>query len=159
MSDSLKVDIKEFELPETVFSRDIEDRVFQAVALHCLGKIHGVALIEGNFIDAILGRENVERVKGIQIEQDNKTHSIKIKIAVNVCYGVSIPEKAEEIQKKVIEEVTRYTGLHVATIHLIFKNVIPGDASKSMSQQSSFVSGAPVTMGEGLSDADYEDEF
>ena len=106
-----------------------------------------------------MGRENVERVKGIQIEQDNKTHSIKIKIAVNVCYGVSIPEKAEEIQKKVIEEVTRYTGLHVATIHLIFKNVIPGDASKSMSQQSSFVSGAPVTMEDGLSDADYEDEF
>ena len=46
-----KIDTKEFELPETVFVRDIDSRVFQSIALQCLAKIEGIALLEGSFID------------------------------------------------------------------------------------------------------------
>jgi len=70
-----KVDTKEFELPETLFVRDIENRVFQGIILQCLSKIDGIGLPEGNFIDNILGRKAQDNLKGITIEQDEKkTH-------------------------------------------------------------------------------------
>jgi len=46
--DKKKVDTKEFEIPETVFIRDIENKVFQSIILQCLAEIEGISLIEGN---------------------------------------------------------------------------------------------------------------
>lgn len=124
---NLKLDSKELEFPETVFSRDIETRVIQVIILHCLAKIEGVSLIGGTLMDTLFGRD-VERVKGIYVEQDSKNHLVKVKVEVNVDYGVAIPEKTEEIQGKVVEEVSQYTGLHVATVHVIVKGLsLPKD--------------------------------
>ncbi len=119
---------KEFQLPETVFVRDIDNSVFQGIILQCLAKIPDIALLEGNFIDNILGR--TEGVKGIQTEQDPKTHSINVRIEVNIAYGISIPEKAEEIQTKISQELTKLTGLHVSQVHVVFKQLIMGDGNK-----------------------------
>jgi len=120
-----KLDAKEFELPETTFIRDIESRVFQSIALQCLARIEGIALLEGNLIDNLLGRDSFDSLRGIHVEQDQKTHSVKLKVEINVIYGVSIPEKAEEIQMKIAQEVSRLTGLHVGCVHVVFKNLIP----------------------------------
>jgi uncharacterized alkaline shock family protein YloU len=119
------IDIKEIQLPETVFIRDIESRVFQSIVVQCLSHIDGVALIEGNFIDSLLGRDTSESLKGIVVEQDPKTHSVSVRMEINVAYGVKIPQKAEEVQCRVVEELTRYTGLHVSLVHVVFKNLIP----------------------------------
>lgn len=119
------IDTKEVELPDTVFIRDIESRVFQSIAVQCLAKIEGISLLEGTFIDSLLGRDSNDRIKGIYVDQDPKNHSIQIKVEINVAYGVSIPEKAEEVQQKVAEEVSRLTGLHVGSVHVVFKNLIP----------------------------------
>lgn len=124
-NESVRIDHKEFELPETVFVRDIENRVFQAIVLQCLAKIKDISLVEGNFMDNIFGKGRIEGVKGIHADQDSKTHSVKIRVEVNVSYGVTIPEKADEIHERVTEEVTRLTGLHVACVHVVFKNLIP----------------------------------
>ncbi len=125
MHDQLKqIDTKEVELPETVYIRDIETKVFQSVVVQCLLKIEGIACVEGTWIDTLFGREAAERNHGIHVEQDQKNHSISVKIEVNVAYGVSIPEKAEEIQTKVTEELSKYTGLHVSLVHVVFKNLI-----------------------------------
>lgn len=124
MYDKLKnLDAREIELPETVFIRDIETRVFQTIALQCLAKIEGIGLLEGNLFDSLLGRD-LERVKGIYVEQDQKKHSVDIRVEINIQYGISIPEKAEEVQTKLVEEVSRLSGLHVATVHVIVKNMI-----------------------------------
>lgn len=119
-----KVDKKEFELPRTVFSRDIETRVIQTIILYCVGKIEGVGLMEGNLIDSLFGRE-VERVKGIHVEQDSKHYQVKVNVDLTVAYGICIPEKAEEVQNKIVHEITSLTGLHVASIHLVIKGIIP----------------------------------
>ena len=130
MYDQLKnMDTREIELPDTVFIRDIETRVFQGIVLQTLAKIEGIGLLEGSLIDSLLGRE-LERVKGIHVEQDQKEHSVDIRVEINVLYGISIPEKAEEVQSKLAEEVSRWTGLHVATVHVIFKELIPLPASE-----------------------------
>lgn len=114
---------KELELPETLFVRDIENKVFQGIVLQCLASISDITLIEGNFIDSIFSRDSVDGIKGIHTEQDSKAHSVSAKIEVDVNYGISIPEKSEEIQSKVTEELTRLTGLHVSCVHVVFKNI------------------------------------
>jgi len=133
-----KVDTKELELPETLFVRDIENKVFQGIVLQCLSKIKGIALVGGNFIDTLFDRGTLEGVKGIFAEQDSKSTSVSVKIEVNIEYGYSIPEKAEEIQIMVAEEIMRLTGLHVSNVHVIFKNVITqqeSDQKKNLSKE------------------------
>ena len=125
MHDQLKnMDAKEIELPNTIFVRDIETRVLQGIVLQSLAKIKGISLLEGNLLDTLLGRE-LERVKGIFVVQDQKKHSVDIRVEINVVYGVSIPEKSEEIQAKIAEQVSLWTGLHVASVHVVFKDLIP----------------------------------
>ena len=132
------IDAREIELPETVFIRDIDTRVFQAIALQCLSKIEGIGLLEGNLFDSLLGRE-VERVKGIHVIQDQKNHSVEIKVEINIQYGINIPEKAEEIQEKLVEEISKLTGLHVSMVHVIFKDIIlKKEESSEPSQTSEF---------------------
>lgn len=117
------MDAREIELPDTVFIRDIDTRVFQAMALQALAKVEGIGLLEGNLFDSLLGRE-VERVKGIHVEQHQKNHSVEVKVEINVQYGINIPQKAEEIQEKLVEEICQWTGLHVSSVHVIFKDLI-----------------------------------
>lgn len=154
-----KFDTKEFELPETLFVRDVENKVFQGTVLQCLSKIDGIALVEGNFIDNILGRTALESVKGIYIEQDNKNHSVGVKIDVNICYGYSIPEKAEEIQAACAEEITKLTGLHVSSVHVVFKNVVLSEQLKKNILSDSSLSVPPVLMGSSSIEEEYSDEF
>ena len=129
MYDQLKgMDSREIELPETTFIRDIETRVFQGIVLKALSKIQGIGLLEGNLIDSLLGRD-IGSVKGIFVEQDQKKQSVDVRVEINVVYGVSIPEKADEIQVKIAEEISRYTSLHVASVHVIFKDLVPPQAA------------------------------
>ncbi|MCI5052540.1 MAG: Asp23/Gls24 family envelope stress response protein [Simkaniaceae bacterium] len=136
-----QIDTKELDFPDTVFVRDIETRVFQAITIKCLSTINDISLIEGNIIDNLLGREGLERVKGIHVEQDSKSHSVTIKIELNVAYGISLPEKAEEIQSKLVSDIVKLTGLHVSCVHVIFKNLLPDEnleklIAKSMSKET-----------------------
>lgn len=154
--DKKKVDTKEFEIPETVFIRDIEDKVFQSIVLQSLAQIEGISLVEENFIDHLLGRGG-EGVKGIYADQNDKNQSVHIKVEVNILYGISIPEKAEEIQTKIADEITNLTGLHVASVHVVFKNVISIDQASKLNQQNS-PQNPPQVRGSNLGE-EYSDEF
>ena len=118
------IDTKEIDIPETIYIRDIETRVFQSITIKCLSNIDGIALLEGTLMDNLLGREGLERVKGIYVEQDVKNRAVSIKVELNIYYGISLPEKSEEIQEKIVKEVTRLTGLHVSSVHVVFKNLL-----------------------------------
>lgn len=118
-----QIDTKELELPETVFIRDIESKVFQSIVLNVLSQIEGVEPLEGNFFHSLLG-DSLDGIKGIHVDQDQKNHSVNVRIEINVAYGVAIPEKAEEIQNKIVLDVSRLTSLHVGSVHVIFKNLI-----------------------------------
>lgn len=118
-----QIDTKELELPETVFIRDIESKVFQSIVLQSLSQVEGVETLEGNLFDSLLG-DSLDGVKGIHVDQNQKNHLVNVRIEINVAYGVSIPEKAEEIQNKILQDISRLTSLHVGTVHVIFKNLI-----------------------------------
>jgi uncharacterized alkaline shock family protein YloU len=114
---------KEFELPETTFEHTIENRVFQEIILRCLSNISGISLLEGGFIDHILGR--ADGIAGIHTEQDTKNCSLNVKIEVNIDYGMSIPEKAGQIQEEIVRALGQFTGLHVASVSVVFKHLSP----------------------------------
>jgi uncharacterized alkaline shock family protein YloU len=157
--DVKKVDTKEFELPETVFIRDIENKVFQGIVLQCLSQIEGISLVEGNLIDSLLGRSTLDSgIKGIYIEQDNKNHSVSIKVELNMCYGYTIPDKAEEIQTKITEDVTKLTGLHVSCVHVVVKNVISAEQAKRAASTLESGKEQPI-LTEGNLAEDYTEEF
>ncbi len=158
--DAKKVDTKEFELPETLFVRDIENRVFQGIVLQCLSGIEGITLIEGNLFDSLLGRGGLEgHVKGILAEQDNKSQSVNIKVEVNICYGYSIPEKAEEIQTKITEVITRLTGLHVSSVHVVVKNVISAEQAQRLTSALETHRSSQKGVGSENIEEEYTDEF
>lgn len=151
--DIKKVDTKEFDIPETYFIRDIENRVFQGIVLQCLSEIEGIGLVEGNFIDSIFSRGQ-EGIAGIHVEQDSKNHSVIVKTEINIQYGFSIPDKAEEIQTRVANEITKITGLHVSCVHVVFKNVLPIDQIKMLR--------SPLTSSSNVKsniEDEYNDEF
>lgn len=150
------IDEGEVDLPDTVFIRDIESRVFQAITIKCLSGIDGISLIEGTLIDNLLGREGLERIKGIYVEQDSKNHAVNIKIELNVAYGISIPEKAEEIQTKLVRDITKLTGLHVASVHVVFKNLLADETLKDLIQRSKEKENA---LKEEANSAAYEEEL
>jgi len=154
--DRKKVDTKEFEIPETVFIRDIENRVLQGIVVQVLSEIDGIGLVEGNFIDSIFNRGQ-ESIAGIYAEQESKSQTVNIKIEINVLYGVSIPEKAEQIQIVVSEEITKITGLHVACVHVVFKNVLPIDQIK-MPKSPIPPPGNAALLGSTIAE-EYNDEF
>ena len=66
------VDTKELELPDTTFSQDIENRVFQTIILQTLSNIEGICLLEGSLIDNLLRKASIETVKGIVAEQNEQ---------------------------------------------------------------------------------------
>jgi uncharacterized alkaline shock family protein YloU len=111
------------------FGQEIEDRVFQAIALQCLAKIEGVSLIEGNIIDHLFGRSSTERIRGINVTQDG-SGALRVKVEVNMAYGISIPDKAKEIQHKIADEMKALTGLGVSSVHVVFKNLILPEPEK-----------------------------
>lgn len=147
-----KVDTKEFEIPETVFIRDIEDKVFVSIILQCLSEIEGISLVEGNFIDHLLGRSS-EGAKGIHAEQSEKNQSVNVKVEVNILYGTAIPEKAEEIQVKIANQITELTGLHVGSVHVVFKNVVSREQAQRLAHSNTTHSSDSAV------EDDYADEF
>lgn len=130
-----KIDTKEIELPETVYIHDIETKVFQLIVIQCLLKIPDISILGGNIIDSLFGREPSARISGVTVEQDQKSHSINVKLEVNVAYGVCIPKKAEEIQTLTSKELTSLTGLHVGVVHVVFKNLITPSSHQSEGYQ------------------------
>ncbi|NGX49773.1 MAG: hypothetical protein K940chlam5_01377 [Candidatus Anoxychlamydiales bacterium] len=125
MNDNFKeMDTKEIQLPETTFSRDIETKVFQSIVFKALNKIEGIHLVSKGLIDSLLGRDAQESFSAIHIEQEQKQHSVSVKLEVNIKFGIAIPEKSDEIQSKIIEDISKYTGLHVSSVHVIFKNLL-----------------------------------
>lgn len=154
-----KVDTKEFELPETTFIRDIDTKVFQGIVLECLAHIDGIEVAEEGFIDSIFGRSSTEINSGVQSEQDSHNQSVSIKIDVNVRYGVSIPEKAEEIQNKVVEEITKLTGLRVSSVQIVFKNLIVTDETKASHMLTNLERLVKEPAPNGRRNNEYSDDF
>jgi uncharacterized alkaline shock family protein YloU len=140
-----QLDPQEFELPETTYSHEIENRVFRGIVLNILAQTPGIAPLEGTFLETFIGR--VDMVKGITIDQDAKSHSVNITIEIGIQYGMNIPRKAEEIQSKVTQAITEMTGVRVASVHVVFRELMqeekgpPATPKRPIEVEERFTSG------------------
>ena len=141
------IDPQEFELPETTFSRDINNKVFHGIIEKVISRISGVSLQGETLLDHVIGR--TEKYRGITTIQEPASKSIKVKIELSVKYGTNIPQKAEEVHSAITEELTKMTGLHVSEIHVVFKDLIKDDLPGQLTPPTSFPDVMPT----------YQDEF
>ena len=66
-----------------------------------------------NELVAKLGMKNL--AKGVKVEL--LENSVIIVVAINVAFGISVPEVSRKVQEKIISAVETMTGLNVAEVN------------------------------------------
>ena len=100
----------------------IADDVVKTIAAKATADVEGVYKLAGGVVDEvsrILGKKRP--TNGVKVEVGEVECNIEIYIVVK--YGYKIPEVAEEVQKKVLEEVSRLSGLKVVEVNVYVQNV------------------------------------
>ena len=100
----------------------IADDVVKTIAVKAAADVEGVYKLAGGVVDEvskILGKKRP--TNGVKVEVGEVECNIEIYIVVK--YGYKIPEVAEEVQKNVLEEVSRLSGLKVVEVNVYVQNV------------------------------------
>lgn len=100
----------------------IADDVVKTIAAKAAADVEGVYKLAGGVVDEvskILGKKRP--TNGVKVEVGEVECNIEIYIVVK--YGYKIPEVAEEVQKNVLEEVSRLSGLKVVEVNVYVQNV------------------------------------
>lgn len=114
---------EEPQYPETYYEREVGQKAFRTMVLKTLLGIDEVYFLEEDIVDSFLGREGVEGVRGLEVELIENEPALCVKIQVCLGSGCSIPAKVEEIQTKVVQDLTQQTGLHVSRIQVTVEDI------------------------------------
>ena len=102
----------------------ISTGVIATIARRAACSIRGVTRISGNtLVDNIaefVGSRNVMD-RAIQIEVNRST--VSVTLSINICYGVSLPEIAADVQRAVSSQIQELTGLDVARVNVIIREM------------------------------------
>ena len=100
----------------------IADEVVAIIAGLAATEVEGVSSMAGNITNEIVSRLGMKNLsKGIVVEVHE--NEVKVDVAVNIAYGVSIPEVSDRVQEKVKSAIENMTGLTVATINVRIASV------------------------------------
>ena len=100
----------------------IADDVVKTIAAKAAADVEGVYKLAGGVVDEvskILGKKRP--TNGIKVEVGEVECSIEVYLVIK--YGYRIPEGAEEVQKAVLEEVSKLSGLKVVEVNVYVQNV------------------------------------
>lgn len=100
----------------------IADDVVKAIAAKAAVDVEGVYKLAGGVVDEVskmLGKKRL--TNGVKVEVGEVECSIEVYLIVK--YGYKIPEVAEEVQKTVLEEVSKLSGLKVVEVNVYVQNV------------------------------------
>ena len=100
----------------------IADDVVKTIAAKATADVEGVYKLAGGVVDEvsrILGKKRP--TNGVKVEVGEVECNIEIYIIVK--YGYQIPDVAGEVQKNVLEEVSRLSGLKVVEVNVYVQNV------------------------------------
>ena len=100
----------------------IADDVVKTIAAKAAADVEGVYKLAGGVVDEvskILGKKRP--TNGIKVEVGEVECSIEVCLVIK--YGYRIPEVAEEVQKAVLEEVSKLSGLKVVEVNVYVQNV------------------------------------
>ena len=100
----------------------IADDVVKTIAAKAAADVEGVYKLAGGVVDEvskILGKKRP--TNGIKVEVGEVECSIEVYLVIK--YGYRIPEVAEAVQKAVLEEVSKLSGLKVVEVNVYVQNV------------------------------------
>lgn len=100
----------------------IADDVVKTIAAKTVTDVEGVYKLAGGVVDEVskmLGKKRP--TNGVKVEVGEVECSIEVYLVIK--YGYKIPEVAEEVQKVVLEEVSRLSGLKVVEVNVYVQNV------------------------------------
>jgi uncharacterized alkaline shock family protein YloU len=102
----------ELELGRLTISRDAVAEIVAETALGCYGV---VGLSAGSRVGRLLRREGVAVEGGVD--------ALRIELHVVVEHGLNLAEVAATVRSQVAYEVTRLTGLEVASVEVVIQRV------------------------------------
>ena len=100
----------------------IADDVVKTIVAKAVTDVEGVYKLAGGVVDEVskmLGKKRP--TNGVKVEVGEVECSIEVYLVIK--YGYKIPEVAEEVQKVVLEEVSRLSGLKVVEVNVYVQNV------------------------------------
>lgn len=103
----------------------IADDVVATIAGLATTEVEGVAAMQGNLTNEIVGKLGVRNLsKGVKIElMEGKVHA---ELSVMMKYGYSIPKTCRSIQEKVKNAIENMTGLQVENVNIRIVGVDTG---------------------------------
>ena len=90
-----------------------------ALAIEGVSRLAGNALVD-NLAEIVGSRRMQSRAIAISVN-DNSQISIEVKL--NLKIGYTIPDVAENVQKAVIADVEKVTGMTVTTVHVLVQDI------------------------------------
>lgn len=100
----------------------IADDVVKTIAAKAATDVEGVYKLAGGVVDEVskmLGKKRP--TNGVKVEVGEVECSIEVYLIIK--YGYKIPEVAEEVQKAILEEVSKLSGLKVVEVNIYVQNV------------------------------------
>lgn len=90
-----------------------------AIGIEGVSRLAGNALVD-NLAEIVGSRRMQSRAISIVV---NELNQITIEIKLNLKVGYTIPEVAEKVQKAVIGDVEKVTGMTVKTVHVLIQDI------------------------------------
>lgn len=90
-----------------------------ALAVEGVSRLAGNALVD-NLAEIVGSRRMQSRAITIAVNENNQ---VVIEIKLNLKIGYTIPEVAENVQKAVIADVEKITGMTVTTVHVLIQDI------------------------------------
>ena len=95
----------------------IADEVIAIIAGLAATEVEGVSSMAGNITNELVAKLGMKNLaKGVKVEL--LEDSVIIVVAINVAFGISVPEVSRKVQEKIILAVETMTGLNVAEVNV-----------------------------------------
>ena len=89
-----------------------------ACSVNGVTRITGSSLVD-NIAEFVGSRKVMDRAIQIAIQRS----SVSVELSINICYGVSLPEIAANVQRVVAGQIEELTGLKAARINVIIREM------------------------------------
>lgn len=107
----------------------IADEVVAIIAGLAASDVKGVASLAGNVTRDLIGRNGIRSLnKGVHMSIENGV--VNVAIAVNIRYGMNVPETCAKVQDRVKTAIETMTGLTVQEVNIKVASVVMEKASK-----------------------------
>lgn len=110
----------------------IHENVIATIVRRIACSVEGVSKISGSsFVDNIAEMVGSKKMHDRSIVVEMGDSSVSVEVSINLLYGVHLPKVAAAVQEAVAKEITKLTGLKVAKINIIVREIEdPADASE-----------------------------